>query len=116
MQGGNRFLDFANEIMARHRGLGFGFEPAAMLYLEDTEKYPEEQAVARQNLTTNLYHIQNVREENYLFKQNLEHFIAFDRTLIHLFSGINCIYHQCDTQPELDDPLHNYFILKIAIP
>lgn len=71
MQGGNRFLDFANEIMARHRGLGFGFEPAAMLYLEDQERIPEEQIAAHQNITTNLYHIQNIKEENYLFKQNL---------------------------------------------
>ena len=71
MQGGNRFLDFANEIMARHRGLGFGFEPAAMLYLEDQERIPEEQTAAHQNITTNLYHIQNIKEENYLFKQNL---------------------------------------------
>lgn len=71
MQGTNRFLDFANEIMARHRGLGMGFEPAAMLYLEDQGKNPEEQAIAHQNYTTNLYHIQNIREENYLFKQNL---------------------------------------------
>ena len=71
MQGGNRFLDFANEIMARHRGLGFGFEPASMLYLEDSEKNPEEQNQAQQNFTTNLYHIRSIREENYLFKQNL---------------------------------------------
>ena len=71
MQGGNRFLDFANEIMARNRGLGFGFEPAAMLYLEDQERIPEEQTAAHQNITTNLYHIQNIKEENYLFKQNL---------------------------------------------
>ena len=71
MQGGNRFLDFANEIMARHRGLGFGFEPATMLYLEDQERIPEEQTAAHQNITTNLYHIQNIKEENYLFKQNL---------------------------------------------
>lgn len=71
MQGGNRFLDFADEIMARHRGLGWGFEPAAMLYLEDQEQRPEEQGALQQNFTTNLYHIQNITEENYLIKQNL---------------------------------------------
>ena len=71
MQGGNRFLDFANEIMGRHRGLGFGFEPAAMLHLEEQQTGPAEQAIPQQNFTTNLYHIQNITEENYLFKQNL---------------------------------------------
>ena len=71
MQGGNRFLDFAEQVIARHRGLGFGFEPAAMLYLEDQEQSPLEQAAPHQSFTTNLYHIQNIKEENYLFKQNL---------------------------------------------
>lgn len=71
MQGGNRFLDFANEIMARHRGLGFGFEPASMLHLEDQQQVPFESAASSNNYVTNLYHIQNIKEENYLFKQNL---------------------------------------------
>ena len=71
MQGGNRFLDFANEIMARHRGLGFGFEPASMLHLEDRQQGSLESAASSNNYVTNLYHIQNIKEENYLFKQNL---------------------------------------------
>lgn len=71
MQGGNRFLDFANEIMARHRGLGFGFEPASMLHLEDQQQGSLESAASSNNYVTNLYHIQNIKEENYLFKQNL---------------------------------------------
>ena len=71
MQGGNRFLDFANEIMARHRGLGFGFEPASMLHLEDRQQESLESAASSNNYVTNLYHIQNIKEENYLFKQNL---------------------------------------------
>ena len=71
MQGGNRFLDFANEIMARHRGLGFGFEPASMLHLEDQQHGSLESAASSNNYVTNLYHIQNIKEENYLFKQNL---------------------------------------------
>lgn len=71
MLGGNRFLDFADQVIARHRGLGFAFEPAAMLHLETQEQMPSEYAVPRQNITNNLYHIQNIKEENYLFKQNL---------------------------------------------
>ena len=71
MQGGNRFLDFANEIMARHRGLGFGFEPASMLHLEDRQQGSLESVASSNNYVTNLYHIQNIKEENYLFKQNL---------------------------------------------
>ena len=71
MQGGNRFLDFANEIMARHRGLGFGFEPASMLHLEDQQQGSLESAASSNNYVTNLYHIQIIKEENYLFKQNL---------------------------------------------
>ena len=71
MLGGNRFLDFADQVIARHRGLGFAFEPAAMLHLENQEQMPSEQTVPRQNITNNLYHIQNIKEENYLFKQNL---------------------------------------------
>lgn len=71
MQGGNRFLDFANEIMERHRGLGFGFEPASMLHLEDQQQGSLESAVSSNNYVTNLYNIQNIKEENYLFKQNL---------------------------------------------
>ena len=71
MLGGNRFLDFADQVIARHRGLGFGFEPASMLHLENQEQVPFEDGVPRQNITNNLYHIQNIKEENYLFKQNL---------------------------------------------
>ena len=71
MLGGNRFLDFADQIIARHRGLGFGCEPAPMLHLENQEQMSSEQTVPHQDITNNLYHIQNIKEENYLFKQNL---------------------------------------------
>ena len=71
MQKENRFLDFAEQVIARHRGLGFGFEPAAMLHLEEQGQEQSEQSPVNQNFITNLYHIQNIKEENYLFKQNL---------------------------------------------
>ena len=71
MQKENRFLDFAEQVIARHRGLGFGFEPATMLHLEEQGQEQSEQLPVNQNVITNLYHIQNIKEENYLFKQNL---------------------------------------------
>ena len=73
MQTANRFLDFAQQILKKHQGFGvdYAYEPAAMLHLEDEMQEASEQTPISQNVITNLYHIQNVKEENYLFKQNL---------------------------------------------
>ena len=71
MPGENRFQSFAEQIMARYSGFGYGYEPAALQYLEDTQHGPQEEAAAGTHITNNLYHIQNIKEENYLFQQNL---------------------------------------------
>ena len=71
MQSENRFLNFAEQIIASHRGFGYGYEPAAMLYLEDTMQEGQEQIPPSQSFVTKLYQIQNIKEENYLYRQNL---------------------------------------------
>ena len=71
MQTQNQFLDFAEQMMARYQGFNHAFEPVSMVYLEDQEGSETGETAVPQNIVTNLYHIQNIKEENYLYRQNL---------------------------------------------
>ena len=71
MQTQNHFLDFAEKVIARHSGFGYDYEPIAMIYLEDEQGTEQETVPSSQNIITNLYNIQNIKEENYLYRQNL---------------------------------------------
>ena len=67
----SRFLDFANIIIRRHRGFGYDYESAPMVYLEG-EETPEPEGLREQRqYITNLYQITNLREENHIYRQNL---------------------------------------------
>ena len=71
MQTQNHFLDFAEQVIARHNGFVISFEPVSMVYLDEGEKEEQEVQPFSQNIVTNLYNIQNIKEENYLYQQNL---------------------------------------------
>lgn len=71
MQTMNRFLDFANELIAKYHGFGGAYGPIALIYPEEEKQEPSEAAYTQQNFVTNLYRIQNIREENHLYTQNL---------------------------------------------
>ena len=71
MQTQNHFLDFAEQVIARHNGFVSSFEPVSMVYLDEGEKEEQEVQPFSQNIVTNLYNIQNIKEENYLYQQNL---------------------------------------------
>ena len=71
MQIQNPFLDFAEKMITRYSGFGHAFDPALMVYLEDEGMPGKEEQPLSQNVITNLYNIQNIKEENYLYRQNL---------------------------------------------
>jgi len=71
MQTQNPFLDFAEKMITRYSGFGHAFDPALMVYLEDEGMPGKEEQPLSQNVITNLYNIQNIKEENYLYRQNL---------------------------------------------
>ena len=67
----NRYLDFANELIAKYSGQSGAFEQASLIYPQE-EKAAENEAVqAQHNFVNNFYKIQNIREENYLYTKNL---------------------------------------------
>ena len=67
----NRYLDFANELIAKYSGQGAAFEQISLIYPQEEKSSEAEPVQAQQNFVTNYYKVQNVREENYLYTRNL---------------------------------------------
>ena len=67
----SRYLDFANELIAKYQGAGEAFGEIAMIHPQAEHVAEAETVQAPQNLITNIYRIQNIREENYLYNKNL---------------------------------------------
>ena len=69
----NRFEQFSQNIIAMHTGSAGAFDPARMMFP------PEEKEASSQEMQnlymTNVYRIQNLTEENYLYRQNF-HFLT----------------------------------------
>ena len=66
----SRFLDFADSIIKKHSGFGYDYESAPMVYLEEEDPEPEGIREQKQYVT-NLFQVTNLKEENYLYRQNL---------------------------------------------
>ena len=66
----SRFLDFADSIIKKHSGFGYDYESALMVYLEEEDPEPEGIREQKQYVT-NLFQVTNLKEENYLYRQNL---------------------------------------------
>ena len=69
----NQFLGFANQIIAQHTQTGGPFDSAAMIFPEPEEQTDGE--TVRNSYVTNLYRMQNLTQENYLY-QNQLHFVT----------------------------------------
>ena len=67
----SRYLDFANELIAKYQGAGGAFGEIAMIHPQAENTVEAEPVQISQNLITNIYRIQNIREENYLYNKNL---------------------------------------------
>ena len=69
----NQFLGCANQIIAQHTQTGGPFDSAAMIFPEPEEQTDGE--TVRNSYVTNLYRMQNLTQENYLY-QNQLHFVT----------------------------------------
>ncbi|MDY4545937.1 MAG: hypothetical protein SO454_03465 [Candidatus Choladocola sp.] len=89
----NRFEQFSQNIIAMHTGSAGAFDPARMMFP------PEEKEASSQEMQnlymTNVYRIQNLTEENYLYRQNFQFLTQIFEKQIH-----KKLYPQVERQVE----------------
>ena len=89
----NRFEQFYQNIIAMHTGPAGAFDPARMMFP------PEEKEASSQEMQnlymTNVYRIQNLTEENYLYRQNFQFLTQMFEKQIH-----KKLYPQVERQVE----------------
>ena len=89
----NRFEQFSQNIIAMHTGSAGAFDPARMMFP------PEENEASSQEMQnlymTNVYRIQNLTEENYLYRQNFQFLTQMFEKQIH-----KKLYPQVERQVE----------------
>ena len=89
----NRFEQFSQNIIAMHTGSTGAFDPARMMFP------PEEKEASSQEMQnlymTNVYRIQNLTEENYLYRQNFQFLTQMFEKQIH-----KKLYPQVERQVE----------------
>ena len=89
----NRFEQFSQNIIAMHIGSTGAFDPARMMFP------PEEKEASSQEMQnlymTNVYRIQNLTEENYLYRQNFQFLTQMFEKQIH-----KKLYPQVERQVE----------------
>ena len=89
----NRFEQFSQNIIAMHTGSAGTFDPARMMFP------PEEKETSSQEMQnlymTNVYRIQNLTEENYLYRQNFQFLTQMFEKQIH-----KKLYPQVERQVE----------------
>ena len=89
----NRFEQFSQNIIAMHTGSAGAFDPARMMFP------PEEKEASSQEMQnlymTNVYRIQNLTEENYLYRQNFQFLTQMFEKQIH-----KKLYPQVERQVE----------------
>ena len=89
----NRFEQFSQNIIAMHTGPAGAFDPARMMFP------PEEKEASSQEMQnlymTNVYRIQNLTEENYLYRQNFQFLTQMFEKQIH-----KKLYPQVERQVE----------------
>ena len=89
----NRFEQFSQNIIAMHTGSAGAFDPARMMFP------PEEKETSSQKMQnlymTNVYRIQNLTEENYLYRQNFQFLTQIFEKQIH-----KKLYPQVERQVE----------------
>ena len=89
----NRFEQFSQNIIAMHTGSAGAFDPARMMFP------PEEKETSSQEMQnlymTNVYRIQNLTEENYLYRQNFQFLTQMFEKQIH-----KKLYPQVERQVE----------------
>ena len=89
----NRFEQFSQNIIAMHTGSAGAFDPARMMFS------PEEKETSSQEMQnlymTNVYRIQNLTEENYLYRQNFQFLTQMFEKQIH-----KKLYPQVERQVE----------------
>ena len=89
----NRFEQFSQNIIAMHTGSAGAFDPARMMFP------PEEKEASSQEMQnlymTNVYRIQNLTEENYLYRQNFQFLTQMFEKQIH-----QKLYPQVERQVE----------------
>ena len=89
----NRFEQFSQNIIAMHTGSAGAFDPARMMFP------PEEKEASSQKMQnlymTNVYRIQNLTEENYLYRQNFQFLTQMFEKQIH-----KKLYPQVERQVE----------------
>ena len=89
----NRFEQFSQNIIAMYTGSAGAFDPARMMFP------PEEKEASSQEMQnlymTNVYRIQNLTEENYLYRQNFQFLTQMFEKQIH-----KKLYPQVERQVE----------------
>ena len=89
----NRFEQFSQNIIAMHTGSAGAFDPARMMFP------PEEKEASSQEMQnlymTNVYRIQNLTEENYLYRQNFQFLTQMFEKQVH-----KKLYPQVERQVE----------------
>ena len=89
----NRFEQFSQNIIAMYTGSAGAFDPARMMFP------PEEKEASSQEMQnlymTNVYRIQNLTEENYLYRQNFQFLTQMFEKQIH-----KQLYPQVERQVE----------------
>ena len=88
---------FPQNIIAMHTGSAGAFDPARMMFP------PEEKEASSQEMQnlymTNVYRIQNLTEENYLYRQNFQFLTQMFEKQIH-----KKLYPQVERQGGKNDP------------
>lgn len=89
----NRFEKFSQNIIAMHTGSAGAFDPARMMFPPEEKEMTSQET---QNLyMTNVYRIQNLTEENYLYRQNFQFLTQMFEKQIH-----RKLYPQVERQVE----------------
>ena len=110
----NRFEQFSQNIIAMHTGSAGAFDPARMMFP------PEEKEASSQEMQnlymTNVYRIQNLTEENYLYRQNFQFLTQMFEKQIH-----KKLYPQVERQVEnalkvVDFLAHDAHVAKVNHP
>lgn len=68
----NQFQDFSNRMIAKHKGFGQMFDSAPMVFPEREPAGETGGTTIENHYIKNLYQIQNLTEENHLYRQNLQ--------------------------------------------
>lgn len=68
----NQFQDFSNQMIAKHKGFGQAFDSAPMVFPELESAGETGGTTIENHYIKNLYQIQNLTEENHLYRQNLQ--------------------------------------------